>query len=228
MTQFPTDNSYDTLYIQTFWQARKESPDQIAGRIRATATALRKINTAFGDLIPYLDKKTTSDSGQPLSVLSVTQSELADLIDERCRFDVQPASPEPVTDFGYSILLGNYLSHDDPLSFTLCINAGRSATDMYNSVTIQNEVWTDNALWCDETIPCEIFEILVDCWEAELGAIYGYKYCPPPPGCGHTSSKDRTWIYWTRPNVALHNLYKSMQPPMETYNWLDGKLSIWP
>jgi hypothetical protein len=228
MMTFLAETGHDSRYIQAYWRERQESAIQIAARIHNTAKALVEIDPVFGELWPYLQAQAILPGKDPGPILNMTEAELGDLIDKRCRFDKNPAAPEPPNEFGYSVLLGNNLMRSDPRGITLSINAGGTATDWYNVVTIGSDEWTGELLWQKERHLHNVLEILIQCWDPDLATIYGVFFDKSLPNQPAPPGRERMWMYWTRPNVEPHEMYKKMSPPEETRPWLDGTLSIWP
>jgi hypothetical protein len=164
----------------------------------------------------------------PGPVLNMTETELGDLLDKRCRFDKNPAAPKLVNDFGYSITLANNRPARDHLKLGLRVRAGGYRPESYNSVSAYSEYWSEHKLWKEEIIPPKVFEIFIRCWEPDFGAILGMISDKVLPNHPATPGQDRLWMYWTRPSIEPHEMYKQMPPPEETRLWLDGTLSIWP
>lgn len=171
------------------WRARREDATCIARRLKCMTAGLAAIQPAWGLLHPQWVMRGPRPS-DPDRVLELTIEDLARIIDRRGREDPPPA-PEPVSSWGFGIVIQGELPGKDPLHIGGSVHAGRWCDDFPNEVEVMFPA--SSPVWSDVAMGLRVLEVAIEAWQPDWAGAHGFGGGDPEP-----SHWCRPWLQWAR------------------------------
>jgi hypothetical protein len=233
VSRFAEEIDHDSREFICGWSLRAETAEQVAMRIHRFARRLAEIEPRCGDLWPlFAARRLRRDDPGPVLNLSLT--ELAGLIDRRCRLN-PPPPPAPVDPEGFLVTLAGHPDQWSGLVPGLNIWAGASRPPSENHVKLAADL--ESPLWRDEALGLFVLHALIDVWDAEWAAAYASIGWIDEEGWA--LGRDRPWLAWTakplqpRPVPPYSRAYpyplpfEEAGPASEVRQAYGGELQVW-
>lgn len=216
---FGDETNHFARSIDCYWSARAEDAYSVARRIAAMVTALATVDPGLQALWPILSRRGSRPT-DPGPVLDLSEYDLGRAIDRKCRFD-PPQLPEPVSEWGYSVMLATLDDVELPAAFT--VHAGRTIEMEGNQVSIG--LRDDASVWRNLEMAKALLGVLIEAWNADHASATAAIARSSPEG----KMEYRPWLLWTKASAGPYRKHwlREMGPPDEQSEWLGGELQVW-